>query len=125
VPVTLAGVHSDPAGDPQLREGGSHLDRGPAGTQRVVFVRGRHAEHRHHGVADELLDRSPVRLDDPLHPLEIPGEQRPKRLRVRRLSELGRPGHVAEQDRHHLALLARGGLDEWGSALGAELERRL
>jgi len=30
----------------------------------VVFVRCGDAEHRHHGIADELLDRPAVRVDD-------------------------------------------------------------
>ena len=38
-----------------------HLDRGAARPQRVVLVHDRHAEDRHHRVADELLDRAAVR----------------------------------------------------------------
>ena len=38
----------------------------------------RHAEHGHHGVADELLHGSAVSLDDRLHPLEVACQQRPQ-----------------------------------------------
>ena len=65
----------------------------------------RYPEDRHHGVADELLDRAAVPLDDRLHPLEVVREQRPQPLRVKRLAERGRPSYVAEQDRDCLALL--------------------
>ena len=73
----LTGVHADPALDPELGQRGSHLERRPAGAQRVVLVRNGHSEHRHHRIADELLHRATVVLDDPLHPLEITGEQTP------------------------------------------------
>ena len=73
----LAGVHADPALDAELRASASaHLHRRPAGAQRVVLVQPRHAEDGHHRVADELLHRAAVRLDDRLHPLEVAGEQR-------------------------------------------------
>ena len=85
----------------------AHLDRRPQRTQRVVLVHDRHAEHGHHRVADELLHRAAVPLDDRLHPLEVAGEQRAQRLRVELLAELGRAGDVAEEDRDDLALLAR------------------
>ena len=93
----LAGVHADPSLHAQLREGRPHLHRSPAGPQRVVLVHLRHAEHRHHRVADELLHRAAVRLDDRLHPLEVAGQQRLQRLRIDGLAERGRADHVAEQ----------------------------
>ena len=67
----LAGVHPDPTLDAELGERRAHLHRRPAGAQRVVLVHLRHAENGHHRVADELLHRAPVRLDDRLHPLEV------------------------------------------------------
>ena len=45
-------------------------------------------------------------LDDSAHPLEIAGQQRPQRLRIRLLPERGGAGHVAEQDRDRLEPLA-------------------
>ena len=119
----LAGGDADPAVDPELGEGVSHLDRCPAGAKRVVLVQHGHAEHRHHRVADELLDRAAVRLDDSLHPLEVPREQRPQRLRIRRLAQCGRAGHVAEEHRHRLSLLSCGRRRlERRRAVGAEAE---
>jgi hypothetical protein len=52
-------------------------------------VRERHAEHGHDRVADELLDRTAVALDDRSHAVEVAGKQRPQRLRVGRLAERG------------------------------------
>ena len=103
----LAGVHADPAADAQLRQRVAHLHRRPARPQRVVLVRRGDPEHRHHRVADELLHRPAVRLDDRLHPLEVARQQRPQRLRIGRLPERRRAGDVAEQHRHRLADLAR------------------
>ena len=84
VPVTTSPVFTPirPL-DPELRQRVPHLHRRPARPQRVVLVHDRHAEHRHHRVADELLHRAAVRLDDRLHPLEVAGQQRPQRLRIR------------------------------------------
>ena len=72
----LAGVDSDPALDAELRERIPHLDCRSARAQRIVLVRDRHAEHRHHRVADGLLHRAAVRLDDSAHPLEVGRQQR-------------------------------------------------
>ena len=63
-----------------------------------------HAEHRHHRVADELLDRAFVGLDDLLHPLEIAGEQTLEGLRVDRLAKRSRADDIAEQDGDELAV---------------------
>ena len=41
----------------------AQLDRRANRTERVVLAHGRHAEDRHHRVADELLDRAAVPLD--------------------------------------------------------------
>ena len=67
----LAGHDPDAALEAELGERVSHLDRRSDGAERVVLVHDRHAEHGHHGVADELLDGAAVALDDPLHALEV------------------------------------------------------
>jgi hypothetical protein len=54
-------------------------------------VQNGYAEDRHHGVADELLHRATVDLDDCLHPLEVASEQRAQRIRVEPLPQLRRP----------------------------------
>ena len=88
MPVTTSPVVTPiRASRPSSGQRVAHLDRRPHRAQRVVLVHDRHAEHGHHRVADELLDRAAVALDDRLHPLEVAGEQRPQRLRVGRLAE--------------------------------------
>ena len=72
---------------------------GADGPQRVVLVEGRQPEHRHHRIADELLDRPAVAVDDGLGEIEVRADQRPQRLRVKPLPEGRRAGHVDEQDR--------------------------
>ena len=44
----------------ELRHGGDEVERRPDGALGVVLVRDRRAPDRHHGVADELLDRAAV-----------------------------------------------------------------
>ena len=78
----LAGVDADPRLDAELRQRVAHLDGGPHGAERVVLVHLRHAEDRHHGVADELLDGAAVPLDDRLHLVEVAREDRAQRLGV-------------------------------------------
>ena len=93
----LARVDADAAGDPQLGQRVAHLDRSATRPQCIVLVRRRDAEHRHHGVANELLDGAAVSLDDRLHLLEVACEQRPQRLGIGLLSQLRRAAEVAEQ----------------------------
>jgi hypothetical protein len=62
-------------------------------------------EDSHHRVADELLDRAAVSLDDRLHALEIASKERSYRLGVERLPERRRANHVAEEDGDGLSLL--------------------
>jgi hypothetical protein len=94
----LAAGEPDPGLEAELRQRLAHLCRRPHGAQRVVFMEHRYPEHGHHRVADELLHSPAVALDDPLHPLEVAGQQAAKRLGVERLAERRRAGHVAEQD---------------------------
>ncbi len=77
--------------------------------QRVVLVRDRDAEHRHHRVPDELLHRAAVALDLGPDRLEVAGEHVAQALGVEPLPERRRAGHVAEEDGDDLALLSRGG----------------
>jgi hypothetical protein len=100
----LARGDADPALAAEGREGIAHLDGRPHGAQPVVLVDDRDAEHGHHCIADELLDRATVALDDRLHLLEVAREQRPQRFGVELLAQLGRPRHVAEQHGHDLPL---------------------
>ena len=66
----LARVDSDRRLQAELRDRALHLLRGPDGPQGVVLVHDGDAEHGHHLVADELLDRAAVTLDDRAHLFE-------------------------------------------------------
>ena len=111
----LAGVDADPELEArpvvalevvvQPGEPRSQVGRGPGRAERVVLVQHRNAEHGHHGVADELLDRAAVPLDHAAGQLEIARHHRPKGLRVELLAERRRAGDVAEEHGHRLALL--------------------
>ena len=70
----LAGVDADARLHAERRQRVAHLRGGAHRAQRVVLVQHRNAEHGHHRVADELLHRSAVALDDRPHPLEVARE---------------------------------------------------
>ena len=101
-----ARVQPDARLDAELGKRVAHLRRRPYRAERVVLVSRRHAEDRHHRVADELLDRSLVALDDRLHALEVAREQSAKRLGIQLLTQRRRARDVAEQDGDRLALHA-------------------
>ena len=82
----LAGVDADPSLEPVLRDRGAHLRGGPNRAQGVVLVRDRDPEHGHHRVADELLDRAAVALDDRAEILEVAAHAGAQRLRIGRLA---------------------------------------
>ena len=82
----------------QPSERTAQLGRGPDCAQPVVFVEIRNAEHRHDGVADELLHGAAVAFEHLGHPLEPPRHDQSQRLRVEPLSERRRIGHVCEED---------------------------
>ena len=71
----LAAGEPDPGLEAELGQRVAHLCRRPHGAQRVVLVEHGYPEHGHHRVADELLHRPAVPLDDLLHPLEVTREQ--------------------------------------------------
>ena len=75
------------------------LQGGPHGALGVVLVAGRRAPDRHHGVADELLDRAAVALDDPAGKVEIARQQVADLLRVPRLGDRREAHEVGEEDR--------------------------
>jgi hypothetical protein len=106
----------------ELLEGLAHLGRGADRAQRVVLVDLRDAEHRHHRVADELLDAAAVALDRHPHGLEVPGHDLQQRLGVQPVPEQGRPDDVGEHDGHGLARLGlgRGRARQRGPARAAE-----
>ena len=132
----LARVHAGPRrdADPVLAsellveslERLTHLERRPHRAKRVVLVDGRHSEHRHDRIADELLDGAAVPFERRLHGIEVPPHHTPKRLGVEPLAERGRAGDVREDDRDDLARL-RGARSpvERGAACAAEARVRV
>jgi hypothetical protein len=120
----LAGADAEAGANAERRQRVAHLERCTTGPKRVVLVQHGHPEHRHHCIADELLDRPSVRLDDRLHAVEVPREQRAQGLGIRRLAHCRRARHIAEQDGHDLPLLPRrrGRLRERRRAVAAEAE---
>ena len=104
----LAGDDADPdgqAGQADVLTQGRHaVDQLEPGTNRplgVVLVCGGHAPHRHHRVADELLDRAAVPRDDLTTLLEVAGQQLTDLLLVAVLREGGEPDEVAEHHTGH------------------------
>ena len=110
-----------PEGAVQGRQRDLHVGGGAHGPERVVLVDDRDAEDGHDRVADELLDRSAVALEDRAHRVEPAAHDRAERLRVEVLAEPGRAGDVGEHDGDDLARLARRfGRGERGTAGHAE-----
>ena len=77
------------------------------GPHRVVLVRRRDPERRHHRIAGELPDRAPRPLGLARHRIVEAIKYRPDPLRVLIGRELGRPGQIREKNRHQLPFLSR------------------
>jgi hypothetical protein len=80
--------------------------RGPHCPLRVVLVRSRRAEDRHHRIADELLDRAATPLELLPHVSVIGREQSADVLGIESLGLRGEPNEVDEHDRDGLAFLS-------------------
>ena len=108
------------------------LEGRPHCTLRVIFGRDWSAPDGHHCIADELLDRAAIKLDDPAARLEVARQKLAHLLRVLRLRERGETDQIGEQNRDQAALCQRSHsrrcrnsrlrnpLGEPGSALDAE-----
>ena len=129
----LAGVDPGPIGQadaPARLEVGvddgerlAHLPGRSDGTQGVVLVQTGQAEDGHDRVADELLDRPPVSLEDGLHLAEVDVQDFAQALAVEPLAQRGRALQVAEHDGDGLAdLMRRCCCDEGRAAEAAEPE---
>ena len=101
----LAGVDGDSDVDGGLSESVADRERRANGALWIVLVRNRGAEHRHHGVADELLDRAAVSLELRTQARVVGGQDRPHLLGVVALGLGGRADEIREEDGHHLPLL--------------------
>jgi hypothetical protein len=78
-----------PEASVQLRQPGLHLQRGANGSQRVILMGHRNTEDAHNRVADELLHRSTVSLEDAPHRGEVPADRLAPGLGIQALSQRG------------------------------------
>ena len=122
----LAGEHARPR--PQLgrahlvaerRHGGDEVERRAHRALGVVLGRRRRPPHRHHRVADELLDRAAVEPDQPVARLEVAREELAHLLRVAVLGERREPDEVGEEHRHEPPLGDGSGRRRLGAAAAA------
>ena len=128
----VAAVDADPHGERhavhrldlavELLQCVAHGEGGTDRQVRILLARLADPEHRHHGVADELLDHTAVRLDVVLPAGEVPVDDGPDVLGVQRLREHGEVDQVREQDGDELALLALGPGEERGALLPQGLQ---
>ena len=72
---------------------------------RIVLVRDRRTEHRHHRVADELLHRAAEALQHPAQARVERRQRAPHVLHVELLAPAREPHQIREQHRDDLALL--------------------
>ena len=127
---TFPGEDSGAGGDARA-EGLDRVDELEGGADRslgVVFVGDRRAPDRHHRVADELLDGSPVAADHVAGKVEVAGQELPGVLGVALLGERREADQIGEQDGDEPAFgdrrRGRGRRccgDERGRAFAAEL----
>ena len=81
-------------------------ERRPHRPLRIVLVRDRRPEQRHHRIADELLHRAAEPLQLRTQPLVVRAQDRLHVLRVELLGTRGEPDQVGEQHRDDFPLLA-------------------
>ncbi len=103
----------------ELVERVAHAQGGADRPMGILLLGCAHAEHGHHGVADELLDDAAVGLDVLVPAQEVGVDDRADVLGVELLRQHGEVDEVGEQDGDELALLGDGAADELG-ALGEQ-----
>jgi hypothetical protein len=81
-----------------------HLEGGVQRPLGVVLTHGGHAEDRHDGVSDELLDGSAPRIDGSGHGVEVRIEDRAQPFRVEPVRKGSGPDRVREQHGDELSL---------------------
>ena len=86
----------------------AELGRRAHGAQRIVLVLLRDAEDGHRGIADELLHRSSVPLDDRPDGVEVAPHHGAHHLGVESSAQARRVDDVGEEDRDRLAALGLG-----------------
>ena len=95
------------AGCREARDRRDEVERRADGALGVVLADGRRAPHGHDRVADELLDRAAVPLDDLAGHLEVAAEELADRLRVAVVGEGREADEIGEQDADEPALGGR------------------
>ena len=104
----LSGGDADPHFSLSLfRESVANSDGGTHGPLRIVLVGDRRAEHCHHSVADELLDRAAEAFELGLEADVVWPQDRAHLLWIELLGSRGEPDEIGKDDRHDLALLLR------------------
>jgi hypothetical protein len=95
----LARQDSTPRLDPrpERSNGANQLEGRAHRTLSIILASYRRAPHRHHGVADELFDRSAVPADQLARQLEVPAQRLPNLFGVALLGE----GREADEIREH------------------------
>ena len=93
-----------PTGRGKARHGRDEVQRRAHGPFRVVLAGGRRAPDGHHRVADELLDRAAIPLDDLAGHVEVAAEELADGLRVAVVGEGREANEVGEQDTDEAAL---------------------
>ena len=136
-PLTVAAGHhrsltgQDSRARSQARRSdlGAHVDDGlhqvEGRTDRalgVVLLRDRRPPHRHHRVADELLDRAPVALDQAPAGFEVLREQLAHLFGIASLGERREPDQVGEENGDQPPLRRR--RDRCGVDAGRQRRRR-
>ena len=121
----LAGIDGDANGEVRilLPEAGDLLQDRESGVDcayRIVFMRERCAEHPHHRVADELVQRPAEALEHLLHASVIRNEGPTNVLRVRMIGPFGEAHEIDEQDRDDPSFLGSDRRPERRSASHAE-----
>ena len=91
----------DPNLFPQCGDGGREVEGRADRPLGVVLVGGGRAPDCHDGIADELLDRSAIALDELAAGLKVTRQQVSNLLSIPALAHAGEPDQVGEQDRNH------------------------
>ena len=86
---------------------GDHRDRGADGAVLIVIVRQRQAEHRHDGVADELVEHAALLPDALHHDREVLVQEHDRALRAQFLGHRREAADVGEQHGADHALAAQ------------------
>ena len=89
---------------PERRDRGDEVERRPDGPFGVVLRGDGRSPDGHHRVADELLDRPAVQLDEPAARVEVAREQLARVLCIAALRGGGEPDEVGEQHGHEPSL---------------------